>query len=188
MRPAVFLDRDDTLIPNVTLPPPADPRPGWKPGDLSDPGRVELLPGALPACRKLHAAGFELVVVTNQGCVARGSATVDEVHAVCERLRELLVSECGTPLIRAIYFVPFHPTGTAPGFAREHPWRKPGPGMLLQAAKDLGLDLAQSWLIGDAARDCEAGVNAGLPAAHCLRCGPEGDYATVLDAAERVLG
>ncbi len=188
MRRCVFLDRDDTLIFNRTLPAPADPPSGWKPGDLYDPERVELMPGALKACRGLHDAGFALVIVTNQGCVARGSATIEQVEAVNARVRELLVGEDGGALIERVYYVPYHPNGFVPEYTREHPWRKPQPGMLLAAAEDLDLDLSRSWLIGDMPRDCEAGVNAGLPAAQCLLCGPEGDHATVLDAANVVLG
>ncbi|MEM9663022.1 MAG: HAD-IIIA family hydrolase, partial [Planctomycetota bacterium] len=156
MRPCVFLDRDDTLIFNTTLPPPADPPAGWKPGDLYDPDLVELMPGALEACRLLKGQGFGLVIVTNQGCVARGSATTEQVEAVNARVRELLVSDAGKPLIDGVYFVPFHPKGNVPEYTKEHPWRKPGPGMLLAAARDHDLDLSSSWLIGDMPRDCEA--------------------------------
>lgn len=187
MRPAVFLDRDDTLIRNRDLPPPSDPPPGWAPGDLYDPARVALMPGALEACRLLRGAGFALVIVTNQGCVARGSATVAQVEAVNERVRTLLVDDAGADLIERVYAVPFHPRGTVPAFTREHPWRKPAPGMLLAARDDLGLDLSASWLIGDAERDVQAGVNAGLDPGRCLRCGQGAVYGTVLDAARAVV-
>jgi D-glycero-D-manno-heptose 1,7-bisphosphate phosphatase len=187
MRPAVFLDRDDTLIRNRELPPPEDPPPGWMPGDLYDPVRVALLPGALEACRLLRGAGFTLVIVTNQGCVARGSATVAQVESVNARVRELLVDGAGRGLIERVYSVPFHPRGSVPAFTREHPWRKPAPGMLLAARDELGLDLGASWLIGDAERDVQAGVGAGLDPGRCLRCGPGSAYATVLDAARAVV-
>ena len=188
MQPCVFLDRDDTLIFNTTLPPPADPAAGWKQGDLYDPEHVGQMPGALEACRLLKARGYALVIVTNQGCVARGSATSEQVEAVNARVRGVLVGEAGEPLIDGVYFVPFHPKGNVPEYTREHPWRKPGPGMLLAAARDHGLDLPSSWLIGDMPRDCEAGINAGLQRDRCLLCGPEGEHATVLDAAQMVLG
>ena len=187
MRPCVFLDRDDTLIFNRTLPAPENPPAGWKPGDLYDPDRVKLMPGSLEACRALREGGFALVIVTNQGCVARGSATIAQVESVNARVRELLVSEGGGSLIDGVYYVPFHPKGNVAEYTREHPWRKPQPGMLLAAAEELELDLARSWMIGDMPRDCEAGVNAGLPAQQCLLCGPEGDYETVLHAARIVL-
>ena len=99
MRPCVFLDRDETLIANATLPPPERPHPAWKPGDLSDPERVVLLDGALEACRMMRGAGYALVVVSNQGCVARGSATIKDVEAVNARVSELLVDNAGVPLI-----------------------------------------------------------------------------------------
>src|SRR5689334_5430399 len=86
-RPAVFLDRDDTLIAARSLPAPAPPA---APGDLIDPALVRLLPGALAACRRLKEAGFVLVVVSNQGVVARGGASPSRVAAVNRRLCELL--------------------------------------------------------------------------------------------------
>lgn len=185
-RPCVFLDRDDTLIPNTTLAPPADPHPAWKPGDLSDPDRVELLPGAFDACRLMRDLGFALVVVSNQGCVARGSATIEDVEAVNARVSELLTDSDDLPLIDGFYYCPYHPKGNVPAFTREHELRKPQPGMLLKASGELGLDLSRSWLIGDMPRDCEAGVNAGLAPARCLLIGDQGEYADVLEAARHI--
>ncbi|GAB5497380.1 MAG: hypothetical protein Phyf2KO_24600 [Phycisphaerales bacterium] len=185
-RACVFLDRDDTLIPNNTLPPPADPHPAWKPGDLSDPKRVELLPGALDACRMLKDSGFVLVIVTNQGCVARGSATIADVEAVNARVSELLADSEGNPLIDAFYYCPFHPNGNVPEFTREHELRKPQPGMLLKARDDLGLDLSRSWLIGDMPRDRESGINAGLGPDRCLLIGEQSEFADALGAARHI--
>ncbi len=146
-RPAVFLDRDDTLVACTGVAPD---------GDLGDPDLVRLLPGAAETCAALAAAGYALVVVTNQGGVARGRYGLDAVAAVHERLDELLGGR-----IAAFRACPWHPEGTVPRFTREHPWRKPAPGMLLDAAAELGIDLAASWTIGDAVRDCEAGRAAG---------------------------
>jgi len=187
MKPCVFLDRDDTLIRNNTLPPPANPHPAWKPGDLSDPSRVELLPGAIDACRLLRGAGFALVIITNQGCVARGSATIADVEAVNTRVGELLADDAGGPLIDRFYYCPYHPQGNVPEYTREHELRKPAPGMLLAAKRDLDLDMDLSWLIGDAPRDCESGVNAGLDADRCLLIGEAGAFADVLAAARHVV-
>lgn len=188
-RRAVFLDRDDTLMAANALPPP--PPPGAV-GDVCDPALVELLPGAMEACCLLREAGYVLVVVSNQGAVARGSATEEQVRAVNARLERLLIEgegarDGGAQVIEAFYYCPFHPRGNVPEFTREHPWRKPAPGMILAAAEDLGLDLSRSWLIGDAARDVEAGVAAGIAVARCLRIGPEGSAADVLEAAKMVL-
>lgn len=142
---AVFLDRDQTLI--------------HDPGYLADPAAVRLLPGVGAGLRRMAAAGYKLVVVTNQAAIARGLLTeagLAEIHA---RLRALLRAE-GVEL-DAIYYCPYHPEGTVAPYNAEHPERKPSPGMLLRAARELDLDLAQSWMVGDAPRDVEAGRRAG---------------------------
>ena len=131
-RPAVFLDRDGTLVEEVPY--------------LHDPGRVVLLPGAA-ALGGLAAAGYALVVVTNQAGVARGLYDEAAVEAVHRRLAELLAG-VGVRL-DAVLHCPHHPEGTVPGYARACRCRKPGPGMLEAAAGRLGLDLAASWLIGN---------------------------------------
>ncbi|MEO1007421.1 MAG: HAD-IIIA family hydrolase [Planctomycetota bacterium] len=167
-RPAVFFDRDDTLIRNTDL--PAEAFAGTR-GDLADPRHVRLLPGAAEACRAARAAGFAVVVVTNQGVVARGGATLADVEATCDRMVELIEVDAGPGTVNAVLACPFHPRGTVPAFAREHPWRKPAPGML-QAARDLlGLDLESSWMVGDAERDIAAAVAAGLSPERCVRVG-----------------
>lgn len=187
MVPAVFLDRDDTLIANASLPPEAFRR-GTR-GDLADPGFVRLLPGVEDACRSLRSAGFTLVVVSNQGVVARGGATVAEVEATNARLAELLPDPArpGHGLLERIYFCPYHPTGAAPEYTREHPWRKPSPGMLLAAQRDLDIDLARSWLVGDAERDIEAGRRAGLREDRLIRVGPGLPCPDLRAAAARIL-
>ena len=158
LRPAVFLDRDDTLIANreVTA---ASPHPG----DLFDPRLVRLLPGVAAGLRRLRDSGFALVVVSNQGCIARGVCTVEQVEACNRRMRELVRVEAGVEL-DGVYYCPYHPKGTVAPFNVEHPWRKPAPGMVLAAAADLGLDLARSWMIGDSERDAEAAIGGGIDA------------------------
>ncbi len=169
-RHAVFLDRDDTLIANRSL----GETPGVRPGDLCDPSRVALLPGAEEGCRLLHAAGLTLVVVTNQGVVARGGGTLDEVRRTNDRVRELLPDHGrpGASIIDAVYACPFHPQGSVPRFTGEHPWRKPSGGMMLAAAEELGIDLRSSWMIGDAERDIAAAVDAGIPRDNTILLGP----------------
>ena len=168
--PAVFLDRDDTLIHNADLPADAFPE---TPGDLYLPEHVRLMPGVLDACTRLADAGYTLVVVTNQGCVARGSASIADVEATNDRLRSLLTVD-GRPLLAAVYAAPHHPEAVVDHLRADHPWRKPGPGMILAAARELHLDLARSWLVGDAERDIEAGINAGIAPNRCLRVGGGG--------------
>jgi D-glycero-D-manno-heptose 1,7-bisphosphate phosphatase len=180
------------------LPPPAPPA---APGDVVDPDLVELLPGAGEACARLKAAGFVLVVVSNQGCVARGAATLETVRVVNEQLQRLLAAHAAwflsnrgsgedeldrvRSIIDAFYVCPFHPKGTVPEFTREHPWRKPSPGMFLAAAREHDLDLSRSWLIGDAARDIEAALAAGIAPERAIRVG--GALGSVLDAAAHIL-
>lgn len=174
-RPAVFFDRDDTLIENGTL--PAEAFAG-KAGDLADPDWIRPLPHAFEACRRVAEMGFAVVIVTNQGVVARGGASLDEVEAACQRTLEIF-----EPHAQAMLACPFHPQGEGPPqFCREHAWRKPAPGMLLAAADLLGLDLSRSWMVGDAERDVQAGVAAGLESGRCLRVGDGGlDLASAID-------
>ncbi len=148
MEPAVFLDRDNTLIAND--------------GDLGDPNLVRLIPGVPAGLLALRKAGFRLVVVTNQGGVARGKFTEADVDAVHQRIASLVENETGADgLIDRFYYCPYHPEGTKPEYRRDHSWRKPHPGMLVQAARDMALDLSRSWLIGDQVRDIRAGKAAG---------------------------
>ena len=148
MEPAVFLDRDNTLIRND--------------GDLGDPEAVELFQGAASAIASLCGLGFKVIVVTNQGGVARGKYTEEDVDRVHDRIRQMVAAQCTGARIDAFYFCPYHPQATVMRYKKEHPWRKPQPGMLLQAAQDLGLDLRRSWMIGDQMRDIEAGDAAGV--------------------------
>ncbi|MDX2016158.1 MAG: HAD-IIIA family hydrolase [Planctomycetota bacterium] len=181
-RPAVFLDRDDTLIDNrgVTAHTPT-------PGDLFDPALVRLLPGVGEGCAKLQAAGFALVVTTLQGGIAMGLGTMDQVEAVNDALRSALAKFKVT--LDGVYYCPARPHQATPRtiarWNRPHPWRKPAPGMIQAAALDLGLDLSRSWTIGDMPRDVEAGVNAGLPASRCVRIAP-GDAGAARDFADAV--
>jgi D-glycero-D-manno-heptose 1,7-bisphosphate phosphatase len=134
--PAVFLDRDGTLMHDT--------------GYVGDPADVQLFDGVREALAALKARGFRTVIVTNQSGIARGKFTLADYHAVAARLLELL----GPGLIDATYFCAEHPDTASDR-------RKPGPGMLLEAARDLDLDLARSWMIGDRSSDLEAGRRAG---------------------------
>jgi len=143
MKTAVFLDRDNTLIHND--------------GDLGDPQQVKLIKGAASAIASLRGLGYKIVVVSNQGGVARGMFTEKEVDQVNQRVGELVKATTGATIDR-FYYCPYHPQGKVKKYCQEHPWRKPQPGMLLQAAKDLELDLGHSWIVGDQLRDVQAGL------------------------------
>ncbi len=146
-RPAVFLDRDNTLIED--------------PDFLRDPKQVRLLPGAAGAVATLREAGFAIVVVTNQSGIARGYLTEDELANVHERLKDLLRSEGAT--LDAIYYCPYFdgPAAVVEKYRHDSDLRKPKPGMLLKAAEEHHLSLSASWMIGDSERDIEAGRAAG---------------------------
>ena len=146
-RPAVFLDRDGVLTEAfVRDGVPAPPR------SLAE---FRLLPGVTEACSALRQAGFVLVVVTNQPDIARGRQARAEVDKMNERLRSLV------PLDEICVC----PHDDADGCA----CRKPKPGMLLDAASRLGLDLARSVSVGDRWRDIEAARRAGVTAIHVDR-------------------
>ena len=139
LTPAVFLDRDGTLMHDT--------------GYVGDPRLVEIYPGVPVALARLKARGFKTVIVTNQSGIPRGYFTDADFQKVQARFVELI----GPGLIDAVYYCADHPDT-----ATER--RKPGPGMLLEAARDHGLDLARSWMVGDRAADVEAGVRAGVSA------------------------
>jgi len=148
VEPAVFIDRDNTLIHND--------------GDLGDPDAVKLKRGVAEGLMALRMAGFRLIVITNQGGVARGAYSEADVDAVHQRIAGVVEEQAQQqPVIDRFYYCPYHPDGAVEEYRRDHPWRKPHPGMLLQAARDMNLDLASSWLIGDQGRDVQAGRAAG---------------------------
>lgn len=138
---ALFLDRDGTLIPDVGYP--------------RDPNLVSLLPDAARVLREASGLGYVLVVVSNQSGVARGLIAPDEARAVQARVEELFAAE-GVFFARSAFC--FHGPDDACGC------RKPAPGMLLDAARDLGLDLGSSVMIGDKPSDVGAGIAAGCTA------------------------
>lgn len=152
-RPAVFLDRDGTLIAERNY--------------LSDPAGVELLRGTVPALQRLRNAGFLLVVVTNQSGIGRGYYTVEDMHRVNDRLAELLRAE-GLELA-GIYYSPEAPD--APSTTR-----KPMPGMVFAARDELGVDLSRSYMVGDKLADVECGRNARVRAALLVRTGWGADH------------
>ena len=145
-RPAVFLDRDGTLTRESD----------W----VTSPADLVLLDGAIDAVLALERAGYAAVVVTNQSAVARGLITESELDAIHAELAARF-AKAGAPL-EAIYACPHHPSeGVAP-YRRECECRKPNSGLVERAARELGLDLARSWIVGDAERDLAAGAKLGV--------------------------
>lgn len=142
--PAVFLDRDGTLIEDVHF--------------LCDPAQIRLLPGAASALLRLRDAGFRCVLVTNQSAVGRGMITEAQLQEIHAEMSRILAAEGS--LLDGIYYCPDLPPREGSPVPPSGN-RKPAPGMLLRAAADLGLDLESSWMVGDKIIDVQAGLNAG---------------------------
>ncbi len=147
-RPAIFFDRDNTLIVND--------------GYLGDPEGVRLVPGAADAIARARSLGFLVVTVSNQSGVARGMFTEDDVRRVNARMDEMLLAANRAAVIDRHEFCPYHPDAKVEAYRQDSDLRKPKPGMILRAAEKLAIDLQRSWLIGDAPRDIQAGQAAGL--------------------------
>lgn len=136
LRPALFLDRDGTLMEEVD--------------HCRDPALVKAYPGASKELSRAKALGWATIIVTNQSGIGRGYFTEEEFRAVqSELLRQL------GNVIDASYMAPDHPDTPSPR-------RKPAPGMILEATAEHGIDLSRSWMIGDKAIDIECGRNAGV--------------------------
>lgn len=143
----MFLDRDGVLIADTGVP-------------LTHAGDIQILPGVPAALVHLREAGFRLIAVTNQSVVARGILSEPALIALHEAIDQRLLSE-GGPRLDAWYYCPHHPKATLPAYRTDCPCRKPRPGLLIQAAADLGLDLTRSLMVGDRLTDVAAGRSAG---------------------------
>ena len=141
---AIFLDRDGVIN--------RDTGYVYKPGDF------EFIDGIFELAAAAQAVGYELIVVTNQAGVARGYYSESDVQRAHKWLQQQF-GDRGITVAR-IYYCPFHPEGTVGQYRADSPHRKPNPGMILQAAKERGIDLSSSILIGDKESDLEAGRRA----------------------------
>lgn len=142
---AVFLDRDGTLIEHYDV--------------LTASNQVQLIPAVPVALKLLRDRGFLLVMVTNQSAVAKGLLKEKKLLEIHDTLRSLLAAN--GVYLDAIYYCPYHPNAKIEKYRKDSPLRKPKPGMIHQAARDLDIDLTQSWVVGDDDRDVEMGRTAG---------------------------
>lgn len=154
-KPALFLDRDGTVIENVPY--------------LSDPAGIVLVPGARDAIAAFKAAGYAVIIVTNQSGIARGLLSPAQYRSV----EAAVMNSLGAELIDATYVCPFYPA---------HPWRKPAPGMLLAAAQDHSLSMAGSMMVGDTLADMIAGAAAGVGALVLVGTGHGSDEREKIEA------
>ncbi|WP_141735551.1 D-glycero-alpha-D-manno-heptose-1,7-bisphosphate 7-phosphatase [Oligoflexus tunisiensis] len=145
---AIFLDKDGTLIEDVPY--------------NVEPRRIMLVPGAVEALTCLLQADYELCLISNQSGVALGYFQEDALAAVYQEIERQL-RPAAIPLA-GFYYCPHHPAGRIPAYAVSCACRKPMPGMILKAARELDIDLSASWFIGDILHDVEAGHRAGCRA------------------------
>ena len=148
MKPAVFLDRDGVLIEEKNY--------------LHKPEEVDIFPGAGAALKKLCAAGFKLIIITNQSGIGRGYYTLADAERVNERVRADLARD-GVHFEK-IYIAPEAPDQPSRG-------RKPSPQFLFDARDEFGLNLAESFMVGDKLIDLECGWNAGVKKSILVRTG-----------------
>jgi len=146
LRPGLLLDRDGVINEEI--------------GYLHRIEDCRFIDGIFEMTRAFARRGFALAIVTNQAGIGRGLYSLDAFETLMRWVRDRFAHHGVT--IDAVYHCPDHPSHGIGAYRRENSWRKPGPGMLLQAAADLGLDLARSWCIGDRASDLEAGRAAGV--------------------------
>jgi D-glycero-D-manno-heptose 1,7-bisphosphate phosphatase len=136
-RPAVFVDRDGTINREVEY--------------LASVDALRLIPGTAEGIRRLRTAGFAIVVVTNQSAVARGLIDLPGLRAVHTALERRLAARGAR--LDGIYVCPHHPTEGVPPFRRRCRCRKPAPGLVRRAGRELGIDLGRSYCVGDTAAD-----------------------------------
>jgi D-glycero-D-manno-heptose 1,7-bisphosphate phosphatase len=148
-RPALFLDRDGAVIEET--------------GYLCRIDDIVVIPGAAEVISAANKRGIPVVMVTNQSGIGRGYYSWTEFKSVQEALLAIVAARGAK--IDAVYACAHHPEAEGLLAHPDHPARKPNPGMLLQAARDLGLDLKSSWLVGDKANDIEAAKRAGIAGA-----------------------
>jgi D-glycero-D-manno-heptose 1,7-bisphosphate phosphatase len=167
-RPAAFLDRDGVL--NIDR------------GYVHRPEQISWVPGAQACVRRLNDLGYRVVVVTNQSGIGRGYYTEDNMHAVDDWMQDCLAANGA--FIDAFYHCSCHHEAKLEKFRRHDDSRKPGPGMILQACSELGIDKDRTFLIGDKDSDIAAAHAAGIPG--FLFSG--GDLDKFLDACLKELG
>jgi len=146
MNKVVFVDRDGVLIEDVHL--------------LTDGRDIRVLEGVPQALRSLKKAGFQLIVISNQTVVARGLVTERRVDAINAEMERLL-KDAGAPPLDGFYICPHHPNATLSQYRVDCECRKPRPGLLLRAARELNLNLGTCFMVGDRITDIIAGARAG---------------------------
>jgi len=146
MNRAVFLDRDGTIIVDTYY--------------LHDPEKLKLLPYSISALKQLQELGFLLIIVSNQSGIGRGYFSEKTMIKVNNKLIDILKKN--RIKISGVYYSPFYENSKVKKYRQKKKFRKPGPGMLLKAAKDFNIELSASYMIGDKESDIGAGINSGV--------------------------
>lgn len=182
MHKAVFLDRDGTIVQDV--------------GYMNSPQQIEFIPGSIEAIKKLNAAGFKVVVITNQAGVAKGLVTEDMLQTIDKTLHKGILS--GGAHLDGLYYCPHHPEHGFYPYKQVCECRKPHPGLIKRAHRDLNIDLSKSYMVGDKGTDIEAGQRAGTKTVfvltgkgarekQSLQCKPEHTAKNLFDAVNWIL-
>jgi D-glycero-D-manno-heptose 1,7-bisphosphate phosphatase len=184
MNRAVFLDRDGTLIRDK--------------GFICHFKDVEIFPFSLQSLKMMNEYGFRIIVITNQSAIARGICTENQVMNIHREMTGFF--KRSGAVIDAFYYSPYLEDAPVPKFRKRDESRKPAPGMILKAAEDFGVNLSESFVIGDSSRDILAGKKAGCktilvltgngPLARMelenLKVKPDLVSENLLDAAEKI--
>jgi D-glycero-D-manno-heptose 1,7-bisphosphate phosphatase len=142
---AVFLDRDGTIVEDV--------------GYMNTPEQIKFIPGAIEAIKMLNEADFKVVIISNQAGVARGLVTEDMLQTIDKTLHKWVLN--GGAHLDGIYYCPHHPEHGVYPYKQVCECRKPHPGLIKRAHRDLDIDLSLSYMVGDKATDIQAGKSAG---------------------------
>ncbi|MBT7953934.1 MAG: HAD-IIIA family hydrolase [Rhodospirillaceae bacterium] len=153
--PVLFLDRDGAIVEEVNY--------------LHRPEDIDFIPGAIEVIRKANQLEIPVVIVTNQAGIGRQYYNWSHFIEVQKKILTVLFDEGAS--IDGVFACPHHIDARAPYFHKDHPWRKPNPGMLLAAQDQMGVDLGGSWIAGDRAGDVRAGLNAGCAGGVHLQTG-----------------
>ena len=146
MAKALFLDRDGTINVDTAY--------------LYEIEKCVFIDGVFDFCRRAQELGYLIIVITNQSGIARGYYTEDDVKVLHDWMCQEAAKAGG--IITAVYYCPYLEGAPVKAYDKKSDWRKPAPGMVLQAAKDYDIDLKQSFMIGDMPRDVECGQRAGM--------------------------
>jgi D-glycero-D-manno-heptose 1,7-bisphosphate phosphatase len=156
---AIFLDRDGTILKEITGSVPGSPA---SLGYVTQVKEVELIEHSADAIALAGKLGYKIIVITNQSAIARGWLTIEQLHAINERMYDLLAKANPDAVIDDLFYSPYHIDGVIDEYKKESETRKPDIGMIIKAKEKHNIDLSGSYMVGDAYTDMQCGINAGI--------------------------